>query len=145
MAEFKKLSDVEVVAEPAETANVLIEEDGVIKKAPKTAVGGNGEWDAKIYIEGGGAGGTSSSYYLLEGSYNKVVEKIKNKEVPKINIFWLFDYTGIMVERTTTLVEASMNEYMFGTDVHIGFAFPTGTENYQLALCSDNTISEGPV
>ena len=40
--EFKKLSDVEVVAEPTETANVLIEEDGVIKKAPKTAVGGAG-------------------------------------------------------------------------------------------------------
>lgn len=39
--EFKKLSDVEVVAEPTEFANVLIEENGVIKKAPKTAVGGN--------------------------------------------------------------------------------------------------------
>jgi hypothetical protein len=41
MAEFKKLSDVEVVAEPTESTNVLIEEDGVIKKAPKTAVGGD--------------------------------------------------------------------------------------------------------
>lgn len=38
--EFKKLSAVEVVAEPTESANVLIEENGVIKKAPKTAVGG---------------------------------------------------------------------------------------------------------
>lgn len=38
--EFKRLSDVEVVAEPAEFTNVLIEENGVIKKAPKTAVGG---------------------------------------------------------------------------------------------------------
>lgn len=40
--EFKRLSDVEAVAEPAESANVLIEENGVIKKAPKTAVGGMG-------------------------------------------------------------------------------------------------------
>lgn len=40
--EFKKLSNVEIVEEPSETANVLIEEDGVIKKAPKTAVGGAG-------------------------------------------------------------------------------------------------------
>ena len=40
--EFKRLSDVEVVAEPTESANVLIEENGVIKKAPKTAVGGSG-------------------------------------------------------------------------------------------------------
>lgn len=38
--EFKKISNVEVVAEPTESANVLIEENGVIKKAPKTAVGG---------------------------------------------------------------------------------------------------------
>lgn len=40
--EFKRLSDVEVVAEPTESANVLIEENGVIKKAPKTTVGGAG-------------------------------------------------------------------------------------------------------
>ena len=50
--EFKRLSDVDIVAEPTETANVLIEENGVIKKAPKTAVGGSGSevvtilWDA---------------------------------------------------------------------------------------------------
>lgn len=37
---FKSIADVEVVETPAETANVLIEENGVVKKAPKTAVGG---------------------------------------------------------------------------------------------------------
>ena len=40
---FKSIADVEVVAEPAESANVLIEENGVIKRAPKTAVGGKKE------------------------------------------------------------------------------------------------------
>lgn len=40
MAEFKKLSAVEAVNEVADTANVLIEEDGVIKRAPKSEVGG---------------------------------------------------------------------------------------------------------
>lgn len=39
MAEFKKLSDVEIIETPIDTANVLIEEGGVIKKAPKSAVG----------------------------------------------------------------------------------------------------------
>lgn len=39
---FKSIADVEVVAEPTESANVLIEENGVIKKASKTAVGGAG-------------------------------------------------------------------------------------------------------
>ena len=41
--EFKKLSAVETVEAVSDTANVLIGEDGVIKKAPKTAVGGAGE------------------------------------------------------------------------------------------------------
>ena len=36
--EFKKLSDVAVVDTPADTANVLIEEDGVIKKVSKDNV-----------------------------------------------------------------------------------------------------------
>lgn len=40
MAEFKKLSDVEIVETPMDTANVLIEENGVVKKAPKEAIGG---------------------------------------------------------------------------------------------------------
>ena len=40
--DFKKLSDVATVETPADTANVLIEEDGVIKKAAKDKVGGAG-------------------------------------------------------------------------------------------------------
>lgn len=45
MAEYKprKLAEVDVVAEPADGANVLIEQDGEIKRAPKTAVGGGGK------------------------------------------------------------------------------------------------------
>jgi hypothetical protein len=51
---FKSIADVEVVAEPSESANVLIEENGVIKKAPKDAVGGGGAGggcDAMITFE----------------------------------------------------------------------------------------------
>ena len=38
---FKPIADVEVVAQPTESANVLIEENGVIKKAPMGAGGGH--------------------------------------------------------------------------------------------------------
>lgn len=38
--EFKKLSAVEAVASVSDTASVLIEEEGVIKRAPKGEVGG---------------------------------------------------------------------------------------------------------
>lgn len=47
--EFKSINDIEVVAEPTESANVLIEENGVIKKAPKTAVDGAGGANVIMY------------------------------------------------------------------------------------------------
>lgn len=40
--EFKRLADVDVVETATDTANVLIEEDGSIKRVPKTEVGGAG-------------------------------------------------------------------------------------------------------
>lgn len=52
--EFKKLSAVEAVASVSDTASVLIEEDGVIKRAPKDEVGGGAkkelvyEWNFNV-------------------------------------------------------------------------------------------------
>lgn len=37
--EFKRLSDVEIVESPTDNANILIEDNGIIKKAPKTFIG----------------------------------------------------------------------------------------------------------
>lgn len=48
---FKSIADVDVVEELSEEAHVLIEEDGVIKRAPKTAVGG-GEYVLDIEVIG---------------------------------------------------------------------------------------------
>jgi hypothetical protein len=49
---FKSIADVEVVAKPTESANVLIEENGVIKKVPKTEVGGkdDGAGSGAVFI-----------------------------------------------------------------------------------------------
>ena len=43
--DFTRLSDVELVAGATETANVLIEDDGEIKKVPQSEVGGKKHWD----------------------------------------------------------------------------------------------------
>lgn len=80
MAEFKRLSDVEVIAEPTESANVLIEENGVIKKAPKTAVGGGGD-DGNYFISFDGDRWDDSiqSYPVLaatENLYQKITDRI---------------------------------------------------------------------
>ena len=42
MADFKKLSEVDLVEEVSNTANILIEEGGQIKRFSKTKVGGAG-------------------------------------------------------------------------------------------------------
>jgi hypothetical protein len=83
---FKSIADVEVVAEPTESANVLIEENGVIKKAPKTAVGGAGgntEWDAIIELIDG-ASGSFDSMELVSGSYEDIKEKIFSGILPNV-------------------------------------------------------------
>lgn len=89
--EFKRLSDVEVVTEPTESANVLIEENGVIKKAPKTAVGGAGgggeEPDMVITVEGGSNRTvTSVTYDITEGSVDNVFNAVREGRYPVVII-----------------------------------------------------------
>lgn len=88
--EFKRLSDVEVVAEPTESANVLIEEDGVIKKAPKTVVGG-GEPDMVINIKKwtqtiANEGITASDVAIEDGSITNVFNALGEGRMPVIKI-----------------------------------------------------------
>lgn len=52
-AEFKKLSEVTTLEEAAETAYVLIEENGEIYRVPKTAVGGAGGIKTAIIRDSG--------------------------------------------------------------------------------------------
>ena len=76
--EFKKLSDVEVVAEPTESANVLIEENGVIKKAPKAAVGGAGGDSVITFTVV--VDYSNNNAALTLGSYDDIINKFRNKE-----------------------------------------------------------------
>ena len=89
---FKSIADVEVVAEPSESANVLIEEDGVIKKAPKTAVGGggdnNGEYDLDIYIECIDGGESYAHRINTINTFNNIKDKLLNGIKPKSKIIF---------------------------------------------------------
>ena len=83
---FKSIADVEVVAEPTESANVLIEEDGIIKKAPKTAVGGaGGKYDAVIEIIEGSSGYFNSVDVVL-GDFATLKDILDNGEFPNVLI-----------------------------------------------------------
>lgn len=93
---FKKLSDVEVVAEPAESANILIEEDGVIKKAPKTAVGGAGgvEPDLVIAINAFFSNSptdlTAEQFSIESGSLESVKDTLVAGNIPVVKVKYYF-------------------------------------------------------
>ena len=83
---FKSIADVEVVAEPTESANVLIEEDGVIKKAPKTAVGGasagDTEYDLDIEMMDDGERNFTHTINRID-TFENIKNKILNGVKPK--------------------------------------------------------------
>lgn len=99
---FKSIADVEVVAEPTESANVLIEEDGVIKKAPKTAVGGgNTEWDAVIEYY------SDDDFYIkwISGDYQTLYNKLMvEHEIPKVKVISTIYYYNLY----TTICQAQV-------------------------------------
>ncbi len=84
--EFKKLSDVEVVETPTDSANVLIEENGVIKKVDKKLVGPQEEYDAILYWEWIDSSPDYGSLTLEFGTYDAILSKLQNWEMPKILI-----------------------------------------------------------
>jgi hypothetical protein len=77
--EFKKLSAVEAVETPADTANVLIEENGVIKKTPSSSFAGGGSSSSggvflirvtREFIDGGMVDVVDKSYAEIEAAHN---------------------------------------------------------------------------
>lgn len=138
--EFKKLSDVEVVAEPTESANVLIEENGVIKKAPKTAVGGGGEWDAVIEIDDV-YDVTTETARFIEGGFNAILKKIDANEVPRIKIIAHWEYGDVMkacVEPASCQYNVTVN----GIDIY--YCANWG-ELLNICVYSNGNIYEGNV
>ena len=75
---FKSIADVEVVERPSNSASVLIEEDGIIKKTPKTAVGGTGAGSEEMVVV------TDYNYNIHEvpdDFYNKLKEAYNSKKI----------------------------------------------------------------
>lgn len=99
---FKSIADVEVVVEPAESASVLIEENGVIKKAPKTAVGGGGAEMITVIINGNDYGDITAPNDL----YNKIKEIFQTYALHSLNVCMFSPNDG---ENPSTI--ESMNIY----------------------------------
>lgn len=84
---FKDIATVDVTELVSESSHVLIEDGGVIKRAPKSQVGGAQNWDVEMEID----------YYnykstLISGNYNDVYNKIMNGELPNIKLKVFYEY-----------------------------------------------------
>lgn len=131
--EFKSIADVEVVAEPSKSANVLIEENGIIKKAPKTAVGGvKSEWDARIFYDS-----PTGELFFLEGEYKSIYGKIENKEMPKISLFAHLKPSGEFYE-IYTASGVFMWDIEYGEQIQLKFY--GCSQNPTIYLNSDNSM-----
>lgn len=119
--EFKRLSDVEVVAEPAESANVLIEENGVIKKAPKTAVGGAGgsEPDLVIGINNHIEDATIDNISIVSGSIDAVYDAFENGNFPEVEVQIVVPTTTNSYIRTAKRIPAQI--IFYGDALFISF------------------------
>ena len=96
--EFKKLSDVDVVETTNDSTNVLIEENGVIKKAPKTTFGSanSNVESADLVIEvNGDFLITEDNYSIVEGSTEAVINAMREGRVPNVKIRFLNNLESI--------------------------------------------------
>ena len=158
MAEFKKLSAVETVETVSETANVLIEENGVIKRAAKSEIGAQADWaemdeSSPAFIKnkpeniGGGGGYDAVIRYvepwenpeLISGSYDDLVAKVKNGEWVNVLVYGTMIPYNIYPTRVTNVL-ADWNE-----SYHVRITFePLGFGDTSEKLCfirQDGTIS----
>jgi hypothetical protein len=123
--EFKKLSAVEMAEAVSDTASVLIEEDGVVKRAPKNEIGAQADWaetdpnspafvknkpveeydldltiDIPWDVDANSQGApvcTAADGY----SYNTIAAKFESKEIPNIRITINADNNGTLVHELT--------------------------------------------
>ena len=117
---FKSIADVEVVAEPAESANVLIEENGVIKKAPKTAVGGGGgEADLVIGINNHIEDATEDNISIVSGSVEAVYAAFESGKIPAVEVQIIVPPTTNSFIRTGKKIPAQI--IFYGDTLFVGF------------------------
>lgn len=76
--DFKKLSEVTQVTEAADTANVLIEEDGVVKRVPKSEVGGSSKLTIEFIKHSEGTTSELNLYLGEDVVYNKTFDGCPN-------------------------------------------------------------------
>lgn len=90
MAEFKKLSAVEMVESVKDSATILIEEDGIIKRMPNITrssqvIDPYAAYDCVFIVSNKAPTGVYQDLKLIKGDYKTIYDKFVNLE--PINVF----------------------------------------------------------
>lgn len=109
---FKSIADVEVIAEPAESANVLIEENGVIKKTPKSAIGGASNTSVGELAV---AWGSDDFLSYPDNFYDKVKTMFEQKSFYTIALY-IIDVDGEVNRRPMTRLYAQDDYFIANVD-----------------------------
>ena len=145
--EFKKLSAVETIETASDTANVLIEENGVIKKTPKTMFKGaeiTNEPDLVIVMGTLPAQATPSNISIKSGSLAQVYETASQNIMPNIKIECYDSYNGNYV-----FAQFDAMLYIYGSYTHVSFWAPPELnlsssfdtlEKYEITFLDENII-----
>ena len=137
--EFKKLGEVTLVNEATDVANVLIEENGEVKRVPKTEVGGMGyptaiikhiDYDNYVnsMLSGAQVGEVVDSEYecinmtfeeaydiLSEGEFLHAVLMDTNYDYPVANVPLLVGFGGISQGEPSIILSTVYSKSAFGT------------------------------
>lgn len=84
---FKSIADVEVVAEPNESANVLIEENGVIKRVPRDKFASEEEFDIIIFAVCNSWDDNNEYNVVKIISYDDIMLKLEQGIFPRLYLF----------------------------------------------------------
>lgn len=147
MATYKKIVDVETMAEVTETTNVLVENAGSLMKVPASAIGGGGNGNFLIirYMEEAAAPTSLESdpigVYLANMTFAEFDELLQAGELAGmyLNIFDI-NGGGFFLWNGYNIDVGNYPDY-YG----LSFARPNDGNYLNLKFYSDNTIEERPI
>lgn len=144
---FKSIADVDIVNTPADNANILIEEDGVIKKVSKNEFSPKEEFDLDISITvvNDSEGNRTHEYVIAN---KKSFEEIKNKIVNGLPLNNKVICTVGLSESTVPFYSMSTIWYGYypidsegsGSPEYIYFEIECNGYTVLLILNPDNTV-----
>lgn len=161
MAEFKKLSEVEKIESASDNASVLIEDDGEIKRVPKSEVGGRGGNVAVIttssydnYISGistvAGDGNEDNNitYSCKNMTFDEAKQALLSGELLDVKVYHAGSVASIFASGTVAGIGGVIYSAAYDADadviVIIGAMLLGGMLEFALYWTADGISEEAP-